>query len=155
MKTDKGGIIESAGLKLNIGAGENPIEELLLMFIQSDKAVDKTTWFNFDRLLFETGKTTLKPESQEQLENVAKILKTFPKVTLKVGGYTDNTGDANANLKLSADRAASVAQELVKLGVADARLDSEGYGDQYPVGDNATEEGRAKNRRIALRVTQK
>ena len=155
MKTDGGGIIESAGLKLNIGAGENPIEELLLMFIQSDKAVDKTTWFNFDRLLFETGKTTLKPESQEQLKNVAEILKTFPKVTLKVGGYTDNTGDANANLKLSADRAASVAQELVKLGVADARLDSEGYGDQYPVGDNATEEGRAKNRRIALRVTQK
>ena len=155
MKTETGGTLETAGLKLNIGAGENPIELGLLEFIQSDKIVDKTTWFNFDRLLFETGKSVLKPESQEQLKNVAEILKTFPKVNLKIGGYTDNTGDANANLKLSGDRAASVEQELVKMGIADTRLDSEGYGDQYAVGDNATEEGRAKNRRISLRVTQK
>ena len=155
MKTETGGTLETAGLKLNIGAGENPIELGLLEFIQSDKIVDKTTWFNFDRLLFETGKSVLKPESQEQLKNVAEILKTFPKVNLKIGGYTDNTGDTNANLKLSGDRAASVEQELVKMGIADTRLDSEGYGDQYAVGDNATEEGRAKNRRISLRVTQK
>jgi len=155
MKTETGSTLETAGLKLNIGAGENPIELGLLASIQSDKPLDKTTWFDFDRLLFETGKSVLKPESQKQLKNIVEILKAFPKVNLKVGGYTDNTGDANANLKLSADRAASVAQELVKMGIADARLDAEGYGDQYPVGDNATEEGRAKNRRISLRITQK
>ena len=148
-------VMETAGLKLLIGDEKTAIEKKLLDFIQSSAPVDKTTWFDFDRLLFETGKSTLKPESQEQLKNVAEILKAFPNVNLKIGGYTDNTGDANANLKLSGDRAASVEQELVKMGIADVRLDSEGYGDQYPVGDNATEAGRAKNRRISLRVTQK
>ncbi len=155
MKNEKGGTIETAGLKLNIGAGENPIEMGLLEFIQSDKAVDKTTWFDFDRLTFETGKSTLKPESANQLDNIAQILKTFPDVNLKIGGYTDNTGNADANLKLSAERAKTVEAELVKLGVAADRLDAEGYGDQYPVADNATEAGKAKNRRISLRVTQK
>jgi K(+)-stimulated pyrophosphate-energized sodium pump len=155
MKDEKGGTIETAGLKLNIGTGENPIEMGLLQFIQSDQTVDKTTWFDFDRLTFETGKSTLKPESAEQLNNIAQILKTFPAASLKIGGYTDNVGKADANLKLSADRAKTVETELVKLGVAADRLDAEGYGDQYPVADNTTDLGRAKNRRISVRVTQK
>ncbi|MEZ4901500.1 MAG: sodium-translocating pyrophosphatase [Spirosomataceae bacterium] len=154
MKTDSSATVETAGLKLNVGL-ENPIEIGLLEFIQSDKVVDKETWFDFDRLLFETGKSILMPESQAQLNNVAEILKAFPNVNIKLGGYTDNTGDANANLKLSADRAAAVEVELVNMGIDTNRIDSEGYGDQYPVGDNATEEGRAKNRRISIRVTQK
>jgi K(+)-stimulated pyrophosphate-energized sodium pump len=143
------------GLEMSIAADGNPIEVGLVDFIRSDKPVDKTTWFDFDRLLFETGKSTLKPESQEQLKNVAEILKAFPAVNIKLGGYTDNTGDANANLKLSADRASAVEAELVKMGIDNNRIDSEGYGDQYPVADNATEEGREKNRRISIRVTKK
>ncbi len=155
MKDEKGGTIETAGLKLNIGGSESPIEIGLLEFIQSAKAVDKTTWFDFDRLTFETGKSTLKPESAEQLGNIAQILKAFPTTKLKIGGYTDNTGKADANLKLSADRAKMVEAELVKLGVADDRLDAEGYGDQYSIADNTTEAGKAKNRRISVRVTDK
>ena len=131
------------------------IEGALVDFIKSDKAVDKTTWFDFDNLTFETGKAVLKPESQNQLKNIAEILKAYPKVALKLGGYTDNTGDANANLKLSGDRAKTVESELVKLGVEDARLEAEGYGQEHPVADNATEEGRAANRRISVRVTAK
>ena len=131
------------------------IESSLVDFIKSDKAVDKTTWFDFDNLTFETGKAVLKPESQNQLKNIAEILKAYPKVALKLGGYTDNTGDANANLKLSGDRAKTVESELVKLGVEDARLEAEGYGQEHPIADNATEEGRAANRRISVRVTAK
>lgn len=131
------------------------IESDLVEFIKSDKAVDKTTWFDFDNLTFETGKAVLKPESQNQLKNIAEILKAYPKVALKLGGYTDNTGDANANLKLSGDRAKTVESELVKLGVEDVRLEEEGYGQEYPIADNATEEGRAANRRISVRVTAK
>ncbi|MDH4460075.1 MAG: sodium-translocating pyrophosphatase [Flectobacillus sp.] len=131
------------------------IESDLVEFIKSDKAVDKTTWFDFDNLTFETGKAVLKPESQNQLKNIAEILKAYPKVALKLGGYTDNTGDANANLKLSGDRAKTVESELVKLGVEDARLEEEGYGQEHPIADNATEEGRAANRRISVRVTAK
>ncbi len=161
-KENNSGTITSAatlkldnGLELNIAANGNPIEVGLIDFISSGKPVDKTTWFDFDRLLFETGKSTLQPESQDQLKNVSEILKAYPAVNIKLGGYTDNTGDANANLKLSSDRAKAVEEELVRMGVDTQRIDSEGYGDQYPVGDNTTEEGRAQNRRISIRVTAK
>jgi K(+)-stimulated pyrophosphate-energized sodium pump len=147
--------LETDGLKLNISSTGNPIETGLIRFIKSDEAIAKNKWFDFDRLTFETGKATLKAESQEQLGNIAQILKAFPNVNLKIGGYTDNTGNADANLKLSKERAEMVEDELVKLGINDDRLDAEGYGDQYPIGDNTTDAGRAKNRRISVRVTQK
>ena len=132
------------------------VENNLIAFIENGaKAVDKTTWFDFDRLLFDTAKATLKPESEAQLKTVAAILTAFPNVHIKVGGYTDNTGDKAANLALSGARAASVVAELTKLGVDKTRLSSEGYGIEHPVADNATEEGRAKNRRVSMRVTKK
>jgi len=144
----------SSGITLNIP--ENGIENNLLKFIENkEAAVDKTTWFNFDRLTFETDKSTLKVESAEQLTNIAEILKAFPNVNVKLGGYTDNIGDANANLKLSNERASTVKAELIKLGIAATRLESEGYGKEYPVATNDTEEGRAANRRISIRVTKK
>jgi K(+)-stimulated pyrophosphate-energized sodium pump len=142
------------GAKLEL-TGIGDVETKLVDFINSDQPVDKETWFDFDNLLFEEGKTTLKPESNKQLQNVADILKACPNVSVKLGGYTDNVGDAAKNLKLSADRAATVAAELVKLGVEDARIDSEGYGDKHPVASNETEDGRAKNRRISIRVMAK
>jgi outer membrane protein OmpA-like peptidoglycan-associated protein len=145
----------ASGFELK-GAAKDGIESQVVSFIEdASKVVDKTTWFNFDRLLFDTGKSTLQASSQEQLINMAEILKAFPKVKLKIGGYTDNVGDPKANLKLSQDRANTVMAELVKLGVDKARLSAEGYGEQHPVGDNNTEEGRQQNRRIAVRVTEK
>jgi OmpA-OmpF porin, OOP family len=142
------------GVELNIP--EFGVERKLIAFIEDkSKPVDKTTWFSFDRLDFETGSATLKPSSAEQLKNIAEIMKAFPKVTLKIGGYTDNVGSADANLKLSQNRAANTRQELIKLGVDAKRLEAEGYGEKYPVADNSTEEGRAKNRRIDIRVTNK
>ncbi|MBP7821741.1 MAG: OmpA family protein [Saprospiraceae bacterium] len=137
-------------------ASDGGIESQLITFLQdSTKVADKTVWFNFDNLLFETGKSTLTPESQVQLENVSEILKAFPKVEVKIGGYTDNVGDAKKNMALSADRAKSVMSELVKKGINASRMKSEGYGDQHPVASNDTEEGRAQNRRISINVTKK
>ena len=117
--------------------------------------LDPATWFDFDRLLFDTGSATLQPASEDQLHSVAAILAAYPKVKIKIGGYTDNTGDQAANLKLSQDRADSVKAELQKLGVAPDRMESQGYGEDHPVADNTTDEGRQKNRRISLRVTEK
>ena len=132
------------------------IEKGLVGFIQdAAKPVDKTTWFDFDRLLYATGSAVLEPSSQDQLKNIAAILAAFPNVKLKIGGYTDNVGKKSANMKLSGDRANAAMAELVKLGVAADRLAAEGYGDTVPVADNATDEGRAKNRRTAARVTAK
>ncbi len=132
------------------------VENKLLQFIQDvHQDVKKDVWFDFDRLLFETGKATLEPASDDQLHNVAAILKAYPKVNIKIGGYTDNTGDKAANQKLSEERAQNVKAELEKLGVEPSRLAAQGYGEDHPVADNSTEEGRQKNRRISMRVTAK
>ena len=142
------------GTTLNIP--ERGVEGRLLAFIQDPATKpDKTTWFDFDRLLFSTGSATLQPQSMEQLNNIAAILKAYPATHLTIGGYTDNTGDAASNLKLSQDRANNVMGELVNLGVANDRLVAKGYGEEHPVGDNATEAGRAQNRRISMLVTKK
>jgi len=143
-----------SGLELKVPA--LGVEKKLIAFIEdTGKPVDKKLWFSFDRLEFETGSATLKPSSMEQLKNIAEILKAYPKVALKIGGYTDNVGNPAANLTLSQKRAENTMQEIVKLGIEAKRLEAEGYGDKYPVADNTTEEGRQKNRRIDLRVTKK
>ena len=144
----------SNGFELE-GAKAAGVEEKIIEFIKSDKAISKDLWFSFDRLLFENGKATLISSSQEQLKNVAEILKAFPSVEIKLGGYTDNVGKPESNQKLSADRASMVMNELVKLGIASSRLKSEGYGEQYPIASNTTDAGRQQNRRIDIRVTKK
>jgi cytochrome c oxidase subunit II len=145
--------LDVKGLKLNVAA--DGIESKVMSFITGNTPLDEKTWFNFDRLLFETGKSTLKSESQEQLKNIVEILKAYPNVNIKLGGYTDNVGHAANNLKLSDDRAKSVMTELVKMGIDKTRLAAEGYGQEHPVADNATEEGRSQNRRISIKVTKK
>ncbi len=132
------------------------VEGKLLAFIQDpNRAPDKTSWFDFDRLLFATNSTTLEPQSTEQLTAVAGILKAYPAVHLTIGGYTDNTGDASYNQKLSQGRADSVVAQLESMGIASDRLVAKGYGEDHPVGDNSTPDGRALNRRISMLVTSK
>jgi outer membrane protein OmpA-like peptidoglycan-associated protein len=74
---------------------------------------------------------------------------------VKIGGYTDNVGRAEANTQLSRARAESVRDALQRLGVDSSRVQAEGYGDQHPIADNNTSEGRANNRRVAILVTEK
>jgi outer membrane protein OmpA-like peptidoglycan-associated protein len=132
------------------------MEDNLLTFVEDPaKPADQTTWFDFDRLLFDTNAATLQPASQEQLNNIAAILKAYPNVNAKIGGYTDNTGDAQANLTLSQQRADNVRQQLIGMGIAPDRMEAQGYGSEHPVGDNNTAEGRQQNRRISLLVTKK
>jgi K(+)-stimulated pyrophosphate-energized sodium pump len=132
------------------------VESRLLGFIQdSNSTAGSSTWFDFDRLLFATGSATLEPQSQEQLRDIAAILRASPNVHLKIGGYTDNVGSVDQNIRLSQDRANNVRAELVQFGVARDRLDAKGYGEAHPVADNSTDAGRASNRRISMLVTQK
>jgi outer membrane protein OmpA-like peptidoglycan-associated protein len=142
------------GSELNVPS--RGVEARLVSYLNDSSApVSDTTWFDFDRLLFDTGKATLQPASQEQLTNIAAILKAYPQVKIRIGGYTDNTGDPAANLQLSEQRADNVMAELVRLGIDPARITAKGYGAENPIADNSTEEGRQKNRRISLRVTDK
>lgn len=135
---------------------QGSLEDQIITFIKDkNKVVDKAAWFNFDRLLFDTGKSTLKPASVGQVEKTIAILNAFPTVKIKIGGYTDNQGNASANMKLSSERAKVVMNALTKGGISESRIEAEGYGDQHPVASNDTEEGRSQNRRIAVLVTAK
>ncbi len=143
------------GSGFKVEGAETGVESGLLGFIDSGKPVDKTTWFNFDRVTFASGSAQLQADSSEaQLKNLAEILNAHPAVRIKIGGYTDSTGNAEANLKLSQERADAVRNVLIGKGIAAERVEAEGYGPQHPVASNATEEGRAKNRRMALRVIE-
>jgi len=100
---------------------------------------------------FDTGKSTIKPESAQAIGEIAKLLKADPGLKIHVVGHTDNVGDVDGNIKLSRDRAGAVLQALVRdHGIAAARLRAYGCGQFAPVASNDTEEGRAKNRRVEL-----
>lgn len=102
-------------------------------------------------IYFETAKATVKPESTPALEEVAKLLAADPSLTLWVVGHTDSVGAVDANMKLAQARADAVVAALTTAhGVAPARLKGYGVGPLAPVAGNASEEGRAKNRRVEL-----
>ena len=148
-------VIRSVPGSLFLNIPRNAGESRLLAFVQNaSKGLEPVTWFDFDRLLFNTNSATLRPESQGQLRNIALILKAYPNVHMQIGGFSDSSGGSLHNLTLSQDRASAVVAGLVALGVSPDRLKAQGYGDQSPVADDSTAEGRAKNRRASIRVTQ-
>src|SRR5262249_41519653 len=102
---------------------ERGVEGRLVAFIVDPaRRPDKTSWFDFDRLLFDTDSANLQPQSTAQLTDVAAILKACPAVRMTVGGYTDNTGDPRHNQVLSQQRADTVCNQLEAMGVAPDRL---------------------------------
>ncbi|MEW9679052.1 OmpA family protein [Pseudomonas sp. TE50-2] len=101
-------------------------------------------------VLFDTGQADLKNSASRTVLKLVQFLQLNPRRVVRIEGYTDSTGAAEENLKLSRDRAQSVADMLVDLGVDEKRIQVEGYGDQYPVEANASERGRAQNRRVEI-----
>lgn len=102
-------------------------------------------------ILFDTGKSEVKPESDAALKEIGKLMAQNPTLKLHVVGHTDNVGDLALNMKLSQTRAAAVVAALTtKHGVAANRLSGYGAGPYAPVVSNKTEEGKAKNRRVEL-----
>lgn len=141
---------------LNLSFRDNGIESKLIQFIEDDsKEAGNDNWFEFVDLNFKTGSNEIDEESMKEVDNIADILNAYPNVKIKIGGYTDNTGTPEGNLKLSDERAASVLNALVSKGIDADRLRSEGYGQEHPIASNETEEGRAQNRRIAVSVREK
>lgn len=97
---------------------------------------------------FDSGKATLKPESMGVINEIFKLMKEHPEINFSVEGHTDSDGDAGMNKKLSEARAETVKNTLVDLGIAPERLGTKGLGEDVPVADNATPEGKANNRRV-------
>ena len=132
------------------------VESKLVGFLNdSSRPVSRESWFTFDRLEFESGTARLTRQSTEQLRNVAEILKAYPSVKITIGGYTDDVGDDAHNLQLSQERADAMRQRIVSFGIDPSRVTAEGSGEAHPLADNSTEDGRQRNRRVDVRVTEK
>lgn len=101
-------------------------------------------------LLFDTGKTDIKPESGAQLDQMAAVLKAQPALKVLIVGHTDNVGSIDANLALSQGRAQAVVAALAQRGIAATRLQARGVANFAPVAANSGEDGRAKNRRVEM-----
>lgn len=100
---------------------------------------------------FELNSATLTAASTTALDRVVKSLKDWPDIRVEIGGHTDSTGQAAYNLQLSKKRADAVRDYLVSKGIKSSRVEAKGYGQKEPIADNATREGRAKNRRVELK----
>ena len=103
-------------------------------------------------VLFETNRSVVRPESFAELDRAARMLLEHPTLRLEVRGHTDAVGSDRANQRLSQARAAAVRDHLVAAGVDAARIVAQGYGESMPVASNETEEGRALNRRVEVRL---
>jgi len=139
------------------------MEDQMISFLKSgaytnaaDDAALKDNWYNFDHVNFKIGSSTeLESGSQGQLENLVAILKAYPDAKIKIGGYTDKTGDEAKNKKLSADRANYIKDWLSKQGVGTQVIAADGYGSEFATVDaSATNEERAVDRKMAVRFTK-
>ncbi len=108
---------------------------------------------NLPDVTFAVDSTAISPSMRNTLDGVAQSMINYPNSLIDVMGHTDSTGSEQYNLDLSRRRAESVTNYLVSRGVARARIESIGYGEQYPVSDNTSEAGRAENRRVEIRIT--
>jgi OmpA-OmpF porin, OOP family len=124
-------------------------KELKLVPIEVGQSV------RLNNIFFETGKSELRPESNSELDRVVATLTENPKMTIDVGGHTDNVGSNETNLKLSQDRADAVREYVIGKGVEPDRVGGKGFGETKPVAPNDTDEGRQRNRRVEFIITKK
>lgn len=130
-------IIETAPMKQEIAATE--------MFEALEREGSVALYFNF-----ETGKSTIKPESQKTVDQIAEMMKANPSLKVSIEGHTDNVGTLLNNKTLSEARAKAVMKAVTAAGIDASRLAAKGWGHEKPVADNKTEEGKAKNRRVEI-----
>ncbi len=164
--TESNNVTNAASLNLSLpgnidlNANKGGIEDQLITFIKKGyESINedslKKIWFDFDQINFNTGSAELTPESKHQVENLTAILKAYPSLKLKIGGYTDKTGDEAVNKKLSSDRANAVKEALTASGVEAQIAGAEGYGSEFAkFAADAPESDRVKDRRIAVRISK-
>jgi len=129
----------------------NPVESLTEV---KKEEIKKVLTFATRSISFKTASAELTTGSFGALDQVAKLLLDNPEVKLELSGHTDNTGNEERNLALSKARAGAVKSYLLAQGVDSGRVNSEGYGSNRPISNNETEQGRALNRRVEMRIVE-
>lgn len=146
----KGYLFHSENFTLKANKDGNARKELNIEMVpikEGEKVV-------LNNIFFETSKYDLKEESQVELNKLVNFLKSNIEVGIEIGGHTDNVGSETDNQKLSESRAKSVYDYLVENEIASERLSYKGYGEQEPLADNSTDEGKAANRRTEFKIIQ-
>lgn len=135
-----GNILDKQAKELAKVAETRRTEEGILVNLSSD-------------ILFDIGKASLKPEAQARLNQIGDIIAKYPEDRITVIGHTDSMGSAQYNQLLSEQRAQAVKVQLMSRGVPASSIQTLGMGESQPIASNATEAGRAQNRRVELKIT--
>lgn len=143
-----------AGVGLYMDKQEQALEEI--DDVDVERLDDETLRVSFDSdILFAVDSSVLSAQSMSSLDGFAEVMREFPKTAILIQGYTDSSGSEQHNMQLSERRARSVYNHLALREVEEARMAAIGYGEGYPVADNASPEGRAQNRRVSILVKGK
>jgi outer membrane protein OmpA-like peptidoglycan-associated protein len=152
----------AAGTALGAGIGyymDSQEQELKKTFqgtpVQVQRQGDDLNIVMPGNVTFATNSSTINSNAYASLDSVASVLIKSPETTITVTGHTDSVGSADANMLLSKNRAESVARYLVNKGVNPQRIQSVGYGAQYPIASNDNEQGRSQNRRVEIKIHPK
>ena len=143
-----GYLFHSENFDIPKGAADNLVDKTIEL-----KNIKIGSTIALRNIFFDTGKSTLRAESNTELDRLVKLLKDVPNLKIEISGHTDNTGSATLNNELSKARAEAVVTYLKSKGIAANRLTSEGYGSSQPVATNNTAAGRQENRRTEFKIT--
>ena len=125
-------------------------QELVGTGVQVQEANGQIDLIMPGNITFDSNESIVKSSFKPVLDSIAKVLVEYNKTMVNVAGYTDSTGTASLNKKLSGERADAVANYLIMKGVASTRVNSAGYGSSNPIASNSTAAGREQNRRVEI-----
>lgn len=149
------GVLQSLSDELKKKKETDSLEQVAgKLFTTQPATEDKTkpTSYNLDKIYFDRNSDSLRAESKEQLDLLVDFLKQFPQAEIMIHGYTDSTGNAAMNQTLSESRAKAVADYLIQHGIFKNRLAYKGHGEENPIADNKTTQGRKMNRRVEFTI---
>ena len=142
--SDNDGVVDSKDLCAGTPPGP-PVESMGCLVVEV---------ITLEGVYFKTGSDQLNDSAKKMLRSIAQTLKKNPRMRIEIAGHTDNTGSSHVNENLSVSRAKTAKRQLIDLGVSASTLTVRGYGDSAPVASNETNEGRAANRRVELRIVE-
>ena len=143
----EGYLFHSENFDIPMGSADNLVDKTIEL-----KNIAVGSKIALRNIFFDTGKSTLRPESNAELDRLVQLMKDVPNLKIEISGHTDNTGSASLNASLSQDRAQAVVDYLKAKGVSAARMTAMGYGSNRPVASNDTSDGRQQNRRTEFEI---